>query len=170
MRNVLSIRRSAPLDVSEFLMHEARLLDERLFEDWLDLLTDDIVYWVPVSTDQQDGEQEASSFWDDREMLEARIKRLRHPRIWSQLPNARTVRLVSNVTVDDSFEQDGTVRSNFLVMEYRPMLEQRASEQRVFGGTYEHELLRSDGRFKIRRKTVRLINCDATLANLAVPF
>ena len=34
-------------EVEQFLFHEARLLDERKFDDWLDLLTDDIHYWMP---------------------------------------------------------------------------------------------------------------------------
>jgi benzoate/toluate 1,2-dioxygenase beta subunit len=164
------MRRGAPPEVIDLLLHEARLLDERMFEEWLELLTDDIVYWVPASPDQETPEREASTFWDDRKMLEARILRLRHPKIWSQLPNARTVRLVSNITVDDSFDKDGTVQSNVLVLDYRPMVEHRRSEQRLFGGACEHQLVRIDGGFKIRRKTVRLVNCDATLANLAIPF
>jgi benzoate/toluate 1,2-dioxygenase beta subunit len=123
-----------------------------------------------LRVDQPDGEHEASSFWDDREMLEARIKRLQHPKIWSQLPHARTARLISNITVDDQIKEQGTVQSSFLMLEYRPAIEQRHSEQRVFGGTLEHELRRNKGSFQIARKTVRLVNCDATLANLAVPF
>ena len=35
-------------EVEQFLYHEARLLDERKFDDWLALLTDDIHYWMPI--------------------------------------------------------------------------------------------------------------------------
>jgi 3-phenylpropionate/cinnamic acid dioxygenase small subunit len=34
--------------VEEFLYHEAELLDERRYEDWLALLADDVRYWVPM--------------------------------------------------------------------------------------------------------------------------
>ena len=35
-------------EVEQFLYHEARLLDERKFDDWLALLTDDVHYWMPI--------------------------------------------------------------------------------------------------------------------------
>ncbi len=41
-----------PQAIEAFLVHEARLLDERRFEDWLDLFTDDGWYWVPIEPDQ----------------------------------------------------------------------------------------------------------------------
>ena len=37
-------------EVEQFLYHEARLLDERRLHEWLDLLTDDVRYWMPVRT------------------------------------------------------------------------------------------------------------------------
>ncbi|ETX00272.1 MAG: hypothetical protein ETSY2_39415, partial [Candidatus Entotheonella gemina] len=36
------------LDVEAFLYREARLLDDRKFRDWLDLLTEDVRYWMPT--------------------------------------------------------------------------------------------------------------------------
>ncbi|MGH9034150.1 MAG: aromatic-ring-hydroxylating dioxygenase subunit beta, partial [Acidimicrobiia bacterium] len=35
-------------EIEQFLYHEANLLDEREFQDWLELFTDDIHYWMPT--------------------------------------------------------------------------------------------------------------------------
>ena len=37
-------------EIQQFLVREARLLDERRFVDWLELFTDDVVYWMPGRT------------------------------------------------------------------------------------------------------------------------
>ena len=40
------------LEVEDFLYHEARLLDERRFHEWLDLFTEDVVYWMPTRSNR----------------------------------------------------------------------------------------------------------------------
>ena len=44
--------------VEEFLYQEAEILDERRFEEWLDLLTDDMRYWMPIRRNVKFGELE----------------------------------------------------------------------------------------------------------------
>lgn len=36
------------LEVEDFLWHEADILDDFRYEEWLDLLTDDVSYWMPI--------------------------------------------------------------------------------------------------------------------------
>lgn len=43
-------RRELQADIADFYYLEADLLDERQYEAWLDLLADDIVYFMPIST------------------------------------------------------------------------------------------------------------------------
>ena len=54
----------------EFLIHEARLLDERRFREWMGLFTEDGTYWVPAAPDQKSPLDQASLFYDDREFRE----------------------------------------------------------------------------------------------------
>jgi 3-phenylpropionate/cinnamic acid dioxygenase small subunit len=164
VQNALTPRRLAPQDVQQFIIFEAQLLNEKHFEQWFSLLADEIVYWVPAREGQTSGKTEASIIYDDQELIRSRITRLRHPKMWSQQPPARTLRLVSNIMLDHDFESSGIVHSDFAMFEFRN------NEQRIFGGSYEHQLRRVDGAFKIARKTVRLINAEGTLWNLAVPF
>ncbi|MCI0800050.1 MAG: 3-phenylpropionate dioxygenase, partial [Chloroflexi bacterium] len=45
-------------EIEQFLYHEAEILDNRRFADWLDLLEEDIRYWMPISRNVKFGESE----------------------------------------------------------------------------------------------------------------
>src|SRR5580693_5016760 len=82
-----------PLDVhrcEQFLLHEARLLDDGKFDDWLALFTAEAWYWVPSEPDQADPVETVSLIYDDRRLLETRVRRLASPRMYSQEPRSRT--------------------------------------------------------------------------------
>jgi 3-phenylpropionate/cinnamic acid dioxygenase small subunit len=160
---------SAPLDVARcerFLMHEARLLDDGRFDEWLALFTDDAWYWIPTEPDQKSPFDTVSLVYDDRRLLETRVRRLKSPRIYSQEPPSRTSRIVANVTLEETTPEHSacTVRSKFLV------LENRRAAQRLFGGTARHRLVQLDGALRIAWKRVDLLNCDAPLDGILVPL
>jgi 3-phenylpropionate/cinnamic acid dioxygenase small subunit len=166
---------SAPLsraDCEDFLINEARLLDDGLFDDWLALFTLEAHYWVPSEPDQQSPLDTLSLMYDDRRLLETRVRRLASPRIYSQEPRSRTSRIVTNVTVENAsaqttFESQGDgalVRSKFTMVEFR------REEQRLFAGTYFHRLVQGEAGIRIAFKRINLINCDAPLDGLVVPF
>ena len=83
-------------------MHEARLLDEAKFDEWLALFTEDGWYWVPSEPGQASPHDTVSLIYDDRRLLETRVRRLASPRIYSQEPRSRTSRIVANVTIEDA--------------------------------------------------------------------
>jgi 3-phenylpropionate/cinnamic acid dioxygenase small subunit len=147
-----------------FLLHEARLLDEARFDDWLALFTPDGWYWVPSEPEQGNPHDTVSLIYDDRRLLETRVRRLASPRIYSQEPRSRTSRIVSNVSIEDGDNTACTVRSKFLMVEYRREV------QRLFAGTAFHRLVQSDGLILIASKRVNLLNCDAPLDGIVVPF
>lgn len=150
----------------EVVIREANLLDERRFEEWLDLYTQDAVYWVPAVPGQSNAEDHVSLFYDDKETMVARVKRLRHPEVHAQSPASRTCRFVTNLAVDRGTEDDArTVTSNQLIVEYRP-----GWEQRIFAGRCRHTLRFRGGRWMIAYKRFDIINCDAAFAALTVPF
>ena len=149
-----------------FLIHEARLLDERRFDDWLDLFTDDGWYWVPIEPDQDNPHDTVSLIYDDRRLLETRIRRLAHPGAHAQSPPSRTSRIVANVTAEDDPANgaDFVVRSKFQMVEYR------RDNQRLFAGTSRHGLVADNGGYRIRWKRVDLVNCDSMHDGINVPF
>ena len=149
-----------------FLEHEARLLDESKFDDWLKLFTADAWYWVPSQPDQKNPRDTISLIYDDRRLLETRVRRLMSPRIYSQEPRSRTSRIVANVTIEEG-ARDGqacTVRSKFQLLEYR------RNVQMAYAGTCFHRLVRAGDDMRIAWKRVDLVNCDAALEGLLVPF
>ena len=96
---------AAPLDpgtCEAFLVHEARLLDDGRFEEWLGLFTADAWYWVPSQPHQANPRDMVSLIYDDRRLLETRVRRLASPRIYSQEPRSRTSRIVGNVTLEEA--------------------------------------------------------------------
>jgi 3-phenylpropionate/cinnamic acid dioxygenase small subunit len=147
-----------------FLEHEARLLDEAKFDDWLALFTADAWYWVPSEPNQPDPHETVSLIYDDRRLLETRVRRLASPRMYSQEPRSRTSRMVANVSIEDAEGRAATVRSKFTMIEYR------REQQRLFAGTAWHRLVQIDGAVRIAWKRVDLINCDAPLDGITQPF
>jgi len=148
----------------QFLLHEARLLDEGKFDDWLALFTLEAWYWVPSEPDQADPVETVSLIYDDRRLLETRVRRLASPRMYSQEPRSRTTRIVTNVTIEEAESSACVVRSKFMMVEYR------REQQRLFGGTMLHRLVQAEGRVMIAWKRVNLVNCDAPLDGITVPF
>jgi 3-phenylpropionate/cinnamic acid dioxygenase small subunit len=156
-----------PLDLrrcEQFLMHEARLLDEARFDDWLALFTADAWYWVPSEPAQDNPHDTVSLMYDDRRLLETRVRRLASPRIYSQEPRSRTSRMVGQVSIEDGGGNACTVRSKFVMIEYR------RESQRIFAGTALHRLVLADGGIRIAWKRVDLVDCDAPHDGLVVPF
>jgi benzoate/toluate 1,2-dioxygenase beta subunit len=149
-----------------FLIQEARLLDERRFREWMELFAEDGTYWVPAAPDQASPFDQASLFYDDRELMKTRVERLEHPRIHVQTPPSRTAHLVGNVLLEQVDEAKGeyVVGSTVLMVEYRDEV------QRLFAGRQRHRLRRDGAGLRIVEKRVDLINCDCAFEAIAVPI
>ncbi len=153
-------------EIYDFLTHEVQLLDDRQFEQWRDLFTDDGHYWVPLKANQASPDRECSLFYDDKNIMATRFERLRHPNIHSQNPPHRTCHVIGNVAIEtiDPARGEILVRSNMIMTDYRLHV------QRLFSGRVRHQLRRSDDSYKIVLKRVDLINCDDSFELIAVPF
>ena len=152
-------------EVEAFLFREVRLLDERRFEEWRDLFADDGIYWAPSRPEQTDREHEVSLFNDDVPMIEARIRRLRHPRIHAEMPHTRTVHALSNI--EHLAPRDGRVRAAAVFS----MTEFRDGRQTLYAGRCRWELApQADGGFRIKLKRVNLLNADGMHQLMTIPF
>jgi benzoate/toluate 1,2-dioxygenase beta subunit len=147
----------------QLLEREARLLDQLRFEDWLGLFAQECAYWVPTTPNAGDPRREVAITFDDRRRLEDRIYRLRTGYAWSQAPASRTVRLITNVEVFSTTDQDiRMVRSNFLVSEFW------GDETRILSGWCGHRLRQRGARWEIVAKQVNLLECDQNLRNPSI--
>lgn len=146
-----------PADVAAFLYDEAALLDGGRLDEWLALFTDDATYWIPLEPGQTDPATTASLVFDDRRLLEIRVRQFTHPRAHARVPAPRTVHQVGNVQIVEDDGREARVRSTLIVIEYRQ------DRQRTWGAQVEHRLRRTAGGLRIAAKRIDLVNCDAEL-------
>jgi 3-phenylpropionate/cinnamic acid dioxygenase small subunit len=172
--------------VEQFLYREARLLDERRFAEWLDLLAGDIRYWMPARTtryaagtkalsvldkerdrnDELSREGEMTLLDDTKETLAMRVARLDTGLAWSEDPPSRTRHLITNIEVEDG-EAPNEVRvySNFIT--HRNRLE---TEVDFFVGRREDVLRSVDGSWQIARRKI-ILDWNVVLSkNLSIFF
>ena len=151
--------------VADFLYLEARLADEARYAEWLELWTDDGVYWVPATTEPgADPERHLSHIYDNRARIETRVKLLQTGVRHSQEPASQMRRLVSNIEVEAAADGELVAGSNFILAE---LAVQARRELHWWAGRVMHRLRRVDGRLRMSRKTVVLVNAAEPLPNLA---
>ncbi len=146
-------------EVEQFLYHEAGLLDDRRYDDWIRLLTDDIHYWMPVrrtttsrETDKEFTEPGAMAFFDDDlEMLKMRVQKISAGNAWSEDPPSRTRHFVSNVRVTDVEGANIKVELNFHL--YRTRLE---SEEDSWIGRRQDIIRRVGNNFMLAQRHIFL--------------
>ena len=149
-------------DLVRFVYREARLIDEKRFDEWYDLYTDDAYYWVPLTPDQPDGLNHTSLAWEDKLLLKLRIERLKNPRSFSQHPVSRCVHVLQQpeVEISDAAAGRWITRTQFMY------LESRGDDQQTYGGHVLHTFVLRHGALRIQLKRVNLINCDAALPSI----
>jgi len=91
-------------EIRQVLYAEAELLDGRRFDEWLRMVTDDVIYEAPVRLTRERGQEPDFSqgmrhFRDDRQTLQLRVDRLHTDFAWAEDPPSRTRRMISNVRV-----------------------------------------------------------------------
>ncbi|MGH9064708.1 MAG: aromatic-ring-hydroxylating dioxygenase subunit beta [Acidimicrobiales bacterium] len=158
-------------EISAFLFHEAELLDDRRFEEWLALFAEDATYEVPIRvTRERQAEWElAPNAWifnDTKETLAIRIQRLATEYAWAEQPASRTRHFVANVRVTTVASGDHEVRSNLLV--YRS----RGSSIRVdlFSADRRDTLRRTAQGWLIARRWVALDQSTVDANNISIFF
>lgn len=152
-------------EIEVFLFQEAELLDERRFEDWLGLLTDDVRYWMPIRRNVKFGEsereftregQDINWFDEGKDTLIRRVNQILTGVHWAEEPLSRICHLVSNVQilrVTPSVAEPNEVaaKSRFLV--YRNRVE---TETDTLVGKREDVLRKVNGQWKIAHRKVIL--------------
>jgi 3-phenylpropionate/cinnamic acid dioxygenase small subunit len=153
------------LEIEDFYAREADLLDERRFDEWLDLLHPDIRYRIPMSQNVHSKDAAAEFLTDDlavcwmdegKRTLTQRVEQLKTGLHWAEEPMSRTCHIYSNTRVLDSREETGTRRvkakTRFLV--YRNRLQ---SEVDLLVGKRVDELIaHADSGWKVVARTVYL--------------
>ena len=166
-------------EIEAFLFEEAEILDDRNFADWLDLLTDDIRYWMPmrrnVKSNEMDREftregHDINWFDEGKETLERRVNQILTGVHWAEEPLSRIRHLITNVqllnaTPSASDPSEVSVRCRFLV--YRNRVE---TETDFLIGKREDTLRKVDGNWKIAGRKITLDQSVLLAKNLTFFF
>ncbi len=166
-------------EIENFLYHEAELLDERRFSEWLDVLTDDLVYFMPIHRNVKFGEGarertrhgiDISWFDEDKWTLTKRVEQLSTGFHWAEEPASRVSHLVTNVQVHEiapslDDPQDVVVKSRFLIYQNRV-----ENEIALFVGKRLDRLRRVGGAWKLARREITLDQSVLQAKNLSVFF
>jgi 3-phenylpropionate/cinnamic acid dioxygenase small subunit len=157
-----------PQEAERFLFAEARLLDERRFDEWEALFTDDAVYWLPIDPDR-DPARAVAIIYDDRPRLHERIYRLTKTPVLDQNPASRTIHFVSNVEVLDGDGAEALVHCRQLIAEMRPggPGQQGLNTPRLFAARCEYRLRKVDEAWRIALKKVVFLTADEPQYNLS---
>ncbi len=146
-------------EAAALLTREAHCLDHRLWDEWLELYTEDAVFWMPAwrSEDETttDPDRELSLiFYEGRARLAERVWRLRSGQSPASVPLQRTMHSITNIAVE--LRQPGTasVRSNWTVHCHDP----KRKTQHVYFGFYVHGFRWAGTTWRIERKRIVLLN------------
>jgi biphenyl 2,3-dioxygenase beta subunit len=171
--NISEVTTTLRASVEDFYYDEADMLDQFRLRDWLNILTDDVRYRIPIRTNRTVLGRPAIEVSDsdmlldeDKRTLTQRVVRLETGRAWAEEPRSRSRHLVTNVRVRPAArENEFIVTSNFIA--YRNRLE---VEQDFFVGTRE-DLLRLDaGALTIADRLVLLDQAVITAKNMTILF
>lgn len=144
-------------EICVFLYREARLLDDRAFDEWLTCYAPDASYWMPCWDDDdkptEDPQSEISLiYYPDRDGLEDRVFRIKTERSGASTPEPRTCHAVLNVEVTEDRGDEVDVRYNFHTMNHR------YNQTDQFFGTIFVTLRRTEAGLVIGAKKIVLMN------------
>lgn len=144
-----------------FLATEAKLLDERRFDEWYELLDDDIVYHVPIREARLDYADEhvggGYRIRDNKALIRVRIDRLKSGHAWAETPPSRTTRVVGSVLAE--MMPDRTVMAESAMLVYR---------QRGHDAPGEVIPVRRRDMLKVTEQGTRLLRRDAFIAEVVL--
>ena len=157
------------LEVHHFLVAEAELLDNRRFEEWLELFTEDVEYTAPVRVTKKNPAPDVVAqnllFDENLASLTLRVKRLATDVAWAEDPPSLTRRLITNIRVSPAPADDElSVKSNVLLFRSRGDV----GRHDIVCGQREDTLRRIEGALKIARRRILFDQASLGTKNLAV--
>jgi phthalate 3,4-dioxygenase subunit beta len=157
------------LAIEDFLYHEAEQLDDRNYEAWLALFTDDVRYTAPVRVTRKspavDVVDDIGHFDETIQSLGLRVRRLRTDVAWAEDPPSHTRRIVGNVRVQPTDDPDEfTVRSNLLLFRSRGDM----GAHDLIAGERHDVIRRVDGEWRIASRRAVLDQSSLGTKNLGV--
>ncbi len=145
--------------VIELLLEEADAIDQRRWDDWLELYEEDAVYYAPAWEGDDDltndPHREISLIYcGNRQRLADRVWRIRSNLSSSLARMPRTCHLVTNIRVATSHRENVSVTANFHTNTFK----HEEKESTAFFGRYQYQLKRNGEKLTIREKKIIVYN------------
>ncbi len=141
----------------ELIWREAQLLDDKDYEAWQTLYTEDGKYVIPVDPDTEDFESSLNMVYDDARMRHMRVTRLVQGYSMSAVAAARTSRTISRFTVEEITENTVTLRSAQVLVGFK------RDKFQMLGADLTHRIRFTGDDARIELKLIRLVNSDAAV-------
>jgi 3-phenylpropionate/cinnamic acid dioxygenase small subunit len=171
--------------LERFYFHEARLLDNRQYQQWLALVNPEINYIMPARTNLMVNNRERGNehmISVERELegpdsmgcplreetyvhLMVRVERAFKVNSWSENPPARTRRIVGNIELMGREDGKLSVYSNFHMYYARP-----GSANFIYSGQRRDLLAPAEGGFSILRREVIMDYADIDYPTMGLLF
>lgn len=146
--------------LAALVVREAALLDEWRLEAWLAMYAPVCAYWVPTEWDQADPHLTVSHIYDDRRLLETRVRRFKHAMFHAQKPPSRTTRLCTNLRPGPA---PLSTLCSYEVAEFRN------GRHRRYVGRCRHDFEPDgSGGMLIARKRFDMVDCDAVQDGISI--
>ncbi|MYM63121.1 aromatic-ring-hydroxylating dioxygenase subunit beta [Pseudomaricurvus sp. HS19] len=173
-------------DIEQFYYREARLLDERCFQQWLAIVDQSIEYSMPArhiphpdpkaqdteaylsverELDRADGGKGSPLRQDGYLQTFVRTFRPYKSTAWAESPAPRTRRSITNVELESVNDDEYHVRSNFFMY-----YSHEGKDNHTYSGGRKDVLKKVEGEFKLFKREV-IIDWDIiTVPSLALIF
>lgn len=161
-------------ELERVLYREARLLDAERYDEWLEMLAEEIHYFMPViearyrkdNTDQIGDLSRMAYYNDNLTELKQRLARIKTGTAWSEDPATRFLHVITNVEVEEA-ESEGEykVYSNFVA--YRNSKERDHDMQQ---GSREDLWRRTENGFQLVKRLIVLKQNVLTSKNMNIYF
>jgi benzoate/toluate 1,2-dioxygenase beta subunit len=144
-------------EVEALIYRDATLLDRRAWDDWIDLYTEDAVFWAPAWANEEETTDDPETqlnllYLRSRGHIEDRIFRIESRDSYASVPLERTVHVVGNVLVENEKGDEVTAFANALVHSYG----KKGGQTRA--SLYDYILRRTPDGLRIARKKITLID------------
>lgn len=141
----------------ELIWREAQILDDKDYESWQTLFTEDAKYVIPVDPDTDDFESSLNMVYDDARMRHMRITRLVQGYSMSAVAAARTARTISRFTVTEMTADTVTLRSAQVLVGFK------RDKFLVLAADLTHRIRFDGDDARIELKLIRLVNADSAV-------
>lgn len=142
---------------AEFIWRESALLDQKHYDEWLELWEPSGMYVVPIDPKTEDFASCLNYVYDNDEMRRKRVQRMTSGYSVSSNDSASTVRTVSRFTV---FAEDGDVLK---ITSAQILIAYKREVTTIFAANLSHTLSFASGQPQLKEKVVRLINATDAL-------